>query len=265
MKKSNLLILIKYEFLENLRNNWLYLYFFISFAGALSIIALAANEPNKATASLLSLSLLMIPLFSLLFSGLSFADSVAFLETVIVRKVSRPEIFLSKYLGQFLGMSLVYTLAYTLAGLFAFRHGRYLSTFVLLVAQGILLHAIFSAFAMLLAGLVRRKDMLIAVLLCTWFYFYIVYDLLIMTVGVLLGDYPIEGVVLGMFFLNPLDLVRMEILLNMDLAALLGFGAAMFQHVFGGISGVAVTFIVLLLWAAVPFWLALRYFKHKDL
>ncbi len=263
--KSSLLILLKFEILENIRNGWIYLYFFVSFAGAAAIMQLSADEPIKATASLLSLSLLMIPLFSLLFSGLAFSESMPFLETVIVRQVSRRDIYISKFFGLGLGMGVAYLTAFMLAALISFRHAQFLSAFILMLIQGFLMHFIFCALAMAIAGLVRRREVLIALLLIVWFYFYIIYDLIIMTVGVLFGDYPIEGAVLGLFFLNPLDLMRMIILLNIDLSSLLGFGAALFQNVFGGVTGTLTAIAVLVAWIAMPFFLGLRLFLRRDL
>ena len=66
-------------------------------------------------------------------------------------------------------------------------------------------------------------------------------------------------------FLNPIDLSRIQILLKMDIAALMGYTGAVFKDFFGTTTGIVVTTIVLSLWILIPVWISAKKFGKKDL
>jgi Cu-processing system permease protein len=80
-----------------------------------------------------------------------------------------------------------------------------------------------------------------------------------------LADYPIEKAMLAVTALNPIDLARIVILLQMDISALMGYTGAIFRDVFGNFSGVLIAFAILVLWAIIPLLLSVRKFNKKDL
>ena len=79
------------------------------------------------------------------------------------------------------------------------------------------------------------------------------------------SDYPIEKFVLYISFLNPVDLARILVLMQTEAAALMGYSGAVFQKVFSETWGKAVIFLVMSIWAIVPFWISLRFYQNKDL
>jgi len=78
-------------------------------------------------------------------------------------------------------------------------------------------------------------------------------------------DYPLERVMVFLSFLNPIDLGRVQILLQMDISALMGYTGAVFREFFGAATGITLSFIGLFFWVLWPIWLSLRRFKKKDL
>jgi len=66
-------------------------------------------------------------------------------------------------------------------------------------------------------------------------------------------------------FLNPIDLGRIQILLQMDISALMGYTGAVFREFFGTTLGVIISFIGLACWIIVPLIISLKKFKKKDL
>jgi Cu-processing system permease protein len=64
--------------------------------------------------------------------------------------------------------------------------------------------------------------------------------------------------------LNPIDLGRVLLLLQFDIAALMGYTGAVFQRFFGTWLGLTVAFGALALWTTLPFFLGLRRFRLKD-
>jgi Cu-processing system permease protein len=63
--------------------------------------------------------------------------------------------------------------------------------------------------------------------------------------------------------LNPIDLARVGILLQLDSAALLGYTGALFTHVFAG-AGTLLAAGALGAWIAGPLGLAARAFRRRD-
>jgi len=65
--------------------------------------------------------------------------------------------------------------------------------------------------------------------------------------------------------LNPIDLARILILLQLDISALMGYTGALYQQFFGSGSGIVFSIAMQLLWIIIPLLFALRIFKKKDL
>jgi Cu-processing system permease protein len=64
--------------------------------------------------------------------------------------------------------------------------------------------------------------------------------------------------------LNPIDLGRVLVLLDLDLSAMMGYTGAVFRRFFGGTLGAGVALGALALWVAAPLGLAARGFRRKD-
>jgi Cu-processing system permease protein len=66
-------------------------------------------------------------------------------------------------------------------------------------------------------------------------------------------------------FLNPIDLGRIQILLQMDISALMGYTGAIFRDFFGNNTGITLSFLGLFVWIIFPLIISLKKFKEKDL
>jgi Cu-processing system permease protein len=71
-------------------------------------------------------------------------------------------------------------------------------------------------------------------------------------------------VVIALSLLNPIDLGRILLLLNLDAAALMGFTGAVFQKFFGSGSGQLMSVAAMLTWLAVPVLVGRRVFLRKN-
>jgi len=111
----------------------------------------------------------------------------------------------------------------------------------------------------------RDKARGIGAALLLWFYFALIYDGLVLLTLFAFSEYPMEKFTLLLSSLNPIDLGRIFIMLKMDVSALMGYTGALYKDFFGSATGVLFTAGIMLLWAAVPLWLAVRSFKRKDL
>ena len=75
----------------------------------------------------------------------------------------------------------------------------------------------------------------------------------------------ITNAMVGVTALSPIDLARIQILLHLDVSAMMGHTGAIFKDFFGTSLGLIVSFLLLCLWAIVPFFISLKRFRTKDL
>jgi Cu-processing system permease protein len=123
----------------------------------------------------------------------------------------------------------------------------------------------FVSIAMLASVLTRDKAKGIGVVLLLWFFFALLYDAIVLFLMFALADYPLEKAMLAFVSLNPIDLARVVVLLQMDISALMGYTGALYREFLGTGWGIAFAVLVLLMWGIAPMLLAVRVFKKKDL
>ncbi len=111
----------------------------------------------------------------------------------------------------------------------------------------------------------REKARGVGVGLTVWFLFVLVYDALLMALMFSFSDHPIEPFVVPLAALNPIDMGRILVMLQVDLAAMMGYSGAVYKDFFGSFGGIAVAAAVLLLWFVVPTLFSFRTFQRKDL
>ncbi len=264
-RRHPFLALLLFELKENLRNRWLFFYAVIFFALDVLILYAGGTRPLQAFASLMNVVLLLIPLFSMIFGGFSFMESLPFYEVLLSRNIPRREIFLGKWVGLSTGLSLAFLTGSAAGSLLFLSAMESLQVFLYLALLGVMLHFVFISFSFLVALLSSRKEVMLALLLVLWFYFYVIYDLVILGVGVYLGDYPLEGPLFVLVLLNPVDLARIVLMLHLEISSLMGFGAAFFQKLLGGTGGILLSLGILGLWSVVPLLAGLSLFRRRDL
>jgi Cu-processing system permease protein len=98
-----------------------------------------------------------------------------------------------------------------------------------------------------------------------WLYFSVMFDGLVLLLMFQFSDYPLEKVMIAFCSLNPVDLARIIILLNMDISALMGYTGAVFSDFLGTGYGIAYAALIMLLWICIPVFIAVRKFSKKDL
>ena len=64
--------------------------------------------------------------------------------------------------------------------------------------------------------------------------------------------------------LNPIDLSRILVILDLDISALMGYSGAVFSRFFGNSAGVLVSLLTLIVWAVLPVILFTYYANKKD-
>jgi Cu-processing system permease protein len=179
----------------------------------------------------------------------------------LAQPINRNIIFLSEYLA--VSMSLCFAF---IAGIgipaVIFGAGREIGT---LLFVGTLLTLVFTSFAFLSAVLTRDKAKAIGVALLFWFYFSLIYDGIVLWVIYAFNDYPLEKATLALTALNPVDLARIILLLQLDISALMGYTGAFYREFFGTNTGFMFSSVILMLWVILPIVIASFVFSKKDI
>ncbi|MBC3539023.1 ABC transporter permease subunit [Rufibacter sediminis] len=219
------------------------------------------GSPDKGLLSLLNLVLLTVPLISIVFATTHFYNSYEFIELLVAQPIDRRKIFLSEYLGVAFALSAAFLVG---VGIPVLLFGASL-TGVYLVLTGVFITFIFVAMAFLASVITRDKAKGIGIALMLWFYFALIYDGIVLFILYTFGDYPLEHATLAMTALNPVDLGRILVLLNLDVSALMGYTGALYKSILGSLWGISLAFGLLVVWVLAPLLWAKRIFSRKDL
>lgn len=252
--------IFKYVTADILRNKIVIAYTVLLLIISLSVFMLQ-DEASKGLLSLLNITLLIVPLTSIIFSAIYVYNSAEFIELLVSQPLKRKSIWLSLFYGLSSALSIAFFIG---AGIPIIIYQPTATGFIMLGA-GIVLSIIFVAIAMLAAVLTRDKAKGIGITIMLWLYFALIFDGLILFILFQFEDYPLDKFMVFSSALNPVDLCRILILLQMDVSALMGYTGAVFQDFFGSQLGSFVAALVLLLWVIIPVWLSTKRFQKKDL
>ncbi|NOT50188.1 MAG: ABC transporter permease subunit [Chitinophagaceae bacterium] len=216
---------------------------------------------SRAMLSLLNIVLIVLPLVSLVFSTIHYYNSYEFIELMASQPMSRTKILLSEYAGVSISLLSAFLVG---AGVPVILFAADATGFALLFT-GCCLTLVFSSIAFWASVMARDKARGIGLVLLLWFYFTLIYDGLVLMILFNFSDYPLEKITLLLSALNPVDLGRIFIMLQMDISALMGYTGALYKDFFGSGTGILFTASIMLLWMVLPLWLAVRKFKKKDL
>ena len=252
--------LIKYVFYDVLRTRFTLMYTLFLFVSTTAMFQLD-NDPGKVILSLLNIVLLVVPLVSVVFTTIHFFNSYEFIELLLAQPLNRRKIFFSQYLAVGMSLAIAYLIGVGLPLLF---FGFNLNYFTLLYS-GLMLTLVFVSLAFFSSVLTIDKAKAIGVALLFWFYFALLYDGLLLWIIYTFSDYPMEKVTLFLIALNPVDLARILLLLQLDISALMGYTGAFYKDFFGSSVGLIFATCVLSAWIFIPLWAASSLFNKKDL
>ena len=258
IKKMNRII--KIIFLDILKNKIVLAYTLILALLSWSSFGLEDNSA-KGLLTILNVILFTVPLVSILFATIYLYNSSEFIELLLSQPVKRKKIWLSL----FLGLSLSMVAAFFIGAGIPLLINAPDSVGIMMLIVGSLISIIFVALAFLSSILTRDKAKGIGIAIMTWLYFALLFDGLVLFLLFQLSDYPIEKAMVAVTALSPIDLARIQILLQLDVSAMMGYTGAIFKEFFGTAMGLIVSFALLCLWIIIPFYISLKKFKNKDL
>jgi Cu-processing system permease protein len=252
--------IVKYVMLDLLKNRIVLGYTVLLLVISIGVFNLDENT-TKGVLSLMNLSLIFIPLVSIIFSTIYIYNSAEFIELLVAQPLKRNTLWMSMYSGLALSLSAAYLIGIGIpVVLFAFS-----ATGFILLVSGLFQTLIFTGIALLASVKTRDKAKGIGVSVLLWFVFTLIYDAVVMLLLFQFSDYPLEKPMIALTMLNPVDLSRILILLKLDISALMGYTGAVFNDFFGSSTGMLISVLVLLLWTVVPVWFSAKQFQKKDL
>ncbi len=247
--------------IQDLAKNWiLLLYTGFLFVASMGLFMME-GQSDKALVSLLNLTLMIVPMMTLLMGTIYYYNMYEFIVMILSQPLKRKTVIGSIYLGLSLSFSLAFILGIGLP--LAVMGFSIAALFLILV--GLLLTWVFVGLALWAGILARDKAKGMGLSLLIWVYFVLIFDGLVLLLMYNFSDYPIEKGVLLITFLNPVDLGRILVLMQTQAAALMGYSGAVFRHFFEAWWGLVVAIGILGIWALIPVWGAFRQFQRKDL
>jgi Cu-processing system permease protein len=252
--------IIKYVMSDILQNKIVLVYTIFLLVTSLSVFSLEDNN-SKGLLSLLNVTLLIVPLVSIIFSAIYIYNSAEFMELLVSQPLKRKTIWLSLYTGLAASLSISFFIGVGIP-ILLFQPNK---IGLIMLGTGILLTCAFVSVAMLAVVKTRDKAKGIGVAILLWLYFSILFDGLVLFMLFQFADYPLEKAMIVVTAFNPIDLSRILILLQLDVSAMMGYTGAIFKDFFGTATGVTISVLVLFLWSALPVWLSTRRFIRKDL
>lgn len=252
----------KYQVIDVLRSQWVFVLFGVFFA-LTSFLFLFGEEESKVLVSLLNLVLLFLPFFSGIFGVLYTYHSESFVEMLLTQPLHRRDLFWGLWCGMAIPFLFAFSLGMTVPFII-FGTGRSLAPFGTLLFVGNALILIFLAFGMFAAISIEERTIGMAVMLFCWLLFTILYDAAVLYFATAFQDYPLETPLLIAMLLNPIDLGRIILLMQLDISALMGYTGAVFQQFFGQFHGKIIAIADLGVWIIIPLLLSYVKFRYRD-
>lgn len=252
--------IIKIIFLDILKSKIIIAYTIMLAILSWSSFALEDNS-SKGLLTVLNVILFTVPLVSILFSTIYVYNSSEFIEMLLSQPVKRKKI----WIGLFSGLSLSLILAFLIGSGIPLLIYSPDKVGIMMIVMGSLISVVFTSLACLSSILTRDKAKGIGIAIRLWLYFALLFDGIVLFLLFQLSEYPIENAMVAVTTLNPIDLARIQILLELEVSAMMGYTGAVFKKVLGTSTGLIISFVLLCLWAFIPFMISLKKFKKKDL
>lgn len=264
------------ELVINIRNRWTLIFALvfgvlvvsISYFGIMSEGFSGMQNFTRTSASLLNLVLYIVPLVALTMGTLSFTGDKGSTELLFSQPLFRSEIMLGKLMGVFFSNALSTLIGFTLAGgvVVAANGGEGLPKYIAFVILSLALSFVFLSIAVWTAMLSKRKTRAFGLALFLWFFFVLFYDLLTLGGVTLLKGKAANSFLFLSLFGNPVDMVRVAVLIILDNVTIFGAAGAAMLRFFGGPTASLVLLVVgLASWGAVPLLIAMKMLRHQDI
>ena len=256
--------ILQYQLRDVGRSRWILAYFAFFLVCAEGLLRFTGVD-SKALLGLTNIVLFIVPFVSMVFTMMYVYSSREFIEVMLAQPVKRGQIYVGVLFGMCgpLVLAVVAGIGLPLA-IHATGEAGFAGRAAALVASAALLTLVTAVAAVWIAFGVADRLRGLAIGIGAWLFLSVVYDGLVLAVITGLSDYPLDRAVLALSFLNPLDLIRLLVLLQFDVAALMSYTGVLMSEFFSGAAGVVSIMAALLFWTIVPGWMGFRAFRNRD-
>lgn len=256
--------ILKYCLSDLMRSHWILFYFLFYLLIGFGLLLINTSFSNTII-TLLNIIIVLSPLISSVFGITYFYNSKNFTQLLLAQPIDRKNIFIAQFLGVSFSLSLSLILGLSIPFiLFGILSSQNLYEFILLLGISSVLTFIFSCISFYIGILNNNKLRGFGLTVVVWLIMAVVYDGLIMILLMIFREYPLTNPSLIAMLLNPIDLARTVLIINLDLSALLGYTGANFKLFFGTFYGIIICTVSLLIWLFIPLTLLIRKIENKD-
>lgn len=246
------------------RSRFILAYFLFHLAAGYGLMQYAPTS-SAGLGALLSLVLFLAPLCSIVFGTLYFYQSRGFQELMLAQPVGRKSLLAGQGLALALALSVSFGLGLGIPTLaVGFHTGADAAMLAVFLGGGILLHLCFLALSFLIALSVEDRLRGFSTSLMLWLAMVFLYDGALLYVLTYFSDYPLDRFTIGAILLNPVDLERILVLMQLDASVLLGYTGAVFRRFFGTTLGIFTALGAMIMWVAVPTAVFFHRLEKKD-
>ena len=256
--------ILKYSFFDMIRSRWSILYFLFYFISGMILLYLS-NDVSKAIVSLMNITFILTPLIGTIFGIMNFYNSREFIELLLAQPIQRKNLFMGLYLGISLSLSMSLILGMGLPFvIYGIAFTGEVRSLLILLMSGLFLTFIFTALSFYIALINENRLKGFGMAILFWLFMVFIYDGVFLLLLLFLQSYPMEKFAIILSLLNPVDLSRILIMLELDISALMGYTGAVFNKFFGTGSGMLISIMALIVWTIVPVYLIIRNSTKKD-
>lgn len=259
-----MLKIVKYTFFDLVRSkNFLliFLFFILTTWGLLYF----STSFSKAILSLMHINIFIIPLISSIFAAIYYYNARDFIEMLLAQPIHRKHIFMGLFSGLFLSLATAISVGTFIPFvIYNITFSNSLLPMGTILLNNILLVAIFVCIAINICVLTDDRIKGFGWVIISLLSFTILYDALLLILLLYLKDYPLEKLSIFLTLLNPIDLTRINILLQLDVAALMGYSGAVFNKFFGIFTGQLIVYTTMSLWIFMNVFILTKIIKKKD-
>lgn len=242
-----------------LRSRFAIGYTVMLFALTLAMFLLETNT-TKSLVGLMNVLLWVIPLCTLVYATVHIYNAYEFFELMATQPIPRKNIIRSEWLSLNIALSASFLIGVGIPVL-AFVP---LSIAYLILITGVALSTTFVSLSCLFGIRISDRTKGIGIALFCWLFFALIFDALILFILFSFSDYPTDKLVMVMSLLNPLDMARLVLLLQLNVSSIMGYTGAVFSQTLGSTGGIAILLSAMVGWILIPAWMAQRHFDNKD-
>jgi len=247
-----------------IRSRWLTFYFVFFLVATEGMIRFTGGDA-KALLSMSNVVLFVVPFVTLVYGTVYVYGSREFIELLLAQPIRRSTLFAGLYMGLTIPLVIALVAGMSLPFIFhGFSGPAERMTLAVMLGGTAALTAAFTAIAFYIA--LRFDDRLtgLGVGMAIWLALGLLYDGVLLFVVMLLPDRAIEKTLLGVTLANPIDLVRIALLMRFDVSAVMGYTGAVFHNFFSDGVGVAVIVTAMAAWITLPLASGFLAFRRKD-